>query len=201
MFESLSNARANLKAGATYAVQGPDDWLYYGQVGKDKSIVFFRLRTRELVDSSVIFNHAMMCRFVVSYPSVGRALRGGHWKFLGSYPVHPSLAEIRESIQWPVGTLDVCVWRNEKEVATTRVDDIAIQRSEIMAVWDAVYHVPGRLRVDYEGTGPGNTIGGPIWRERLIKQELARRFPDMPNHELPIDWVWLEGADDLCLPH
>ena len=201
MFEALLSAKANLKAGATYAVQGPDDWLYYGQVGTDKSIGFFRLRTRGLADSGAIFDNTMMCRFVVSYPSVGRALRSGHWKFLGMYLIHPFLETVRESIQWPVGTLDVSVWRDGNEVATTRVDDVSIQHSEIIAAWDAIYHVPGRLKVDYEGIGPGNTIGGPIWRERLIKQEIARMFPDMPSHELPTDWVWLESAGDLCLPH
>jgi hypothetical protein len=198
MFEAIPNAKANLKAGATYAVYGPDDWIYYGQLAKDKSIGFFRLRTHGLADEGEVLRSTLMCRFVVSYPSVGRALRSGNWKYLGTFPMHEALVIAREAIQWPVGTLNVSVWRDGKEVAITTVDDAAIQRSEIMAAWDAVYHVPERLKVDHDGAEPGNTIGGPIWRERLLKQEFAKRFPDKPFHELPTGWVWLESTIEFA---
>lgn len=200
MFEAILNAKANLKAGATYAIYGPDDWIYYGQLAKDKSIGFFRLRTRDLADDDEVFRSTLMCRFVVSYPSVGRALRSGNWKYLGTFPMQEALTMERETIQWPVGTLDVSVWRDGKEVAITTVDDAAIQCSEIMAAWDAIYHVPGRLQVDYDRAEPGNTIGGPIWRERLLKQEFAKRFPDNPFHDLPIGWVWLESTTEYARP-
>lgn len=200
MFEAIPNAKANLKAGAVYAIYGPDDWIYYGQFGKDKSMGFFRLRTRDLADEGEVLRSTLMCRFAVSYQSVGRALRSGNWKYLGTFPMYEALAIVRETIQWPVGTLDVSVWRDGKEVATTTVDDAAIRRSEIMAAWDAIYHVPERLKVDYDGAELGNTIGGPIWRERLIKQEFSKQFPEMPFHKLPTGWVWLEITTEYTRP-
>lgn len=59
-----------------------------------------------------------------------------------------------------------------------------------MAVWDAEHHIPGRLTADF-GFEPSEWhIGGPISRERKIKEEMARRYPDAPWHQLPAGWVF-----------
>jgi len=54
MFEALPKARAVLKAGTLYAVSGERDWIYFGQVARDKQIGFFRKRARKLIDPAEI---------------------------------------------------------------------------------------------------------------------------------------------------
>jgi len=58
-----------------------------------------------------------------------------------------------------------------------------------MAVWDAQHHVPKRLTADFGVEASEWHVGGPIWRERKVKEEMALRHPDKPWHSLPADWV------------
>jgi hypothetical protein len=124
----------------------------------------------------------------VGIPSITSALRSGRWKKLGRFCVVPALLEPRPSVQWPVGTLTVTVCTAGR-TWNTRVEDPAIQDMEIMAAWDAEAHVSSRLAADFgEEEAPWH-VGGPIRRERLIKQEMAARFPDTRWHKLPDDWI------------
>ncbi len=58
-----------------------------------------------------------------------------------------------------------------------------------MAEWDAEEHIPARLAADFDMGKAKWQVGGPIWRKRRIKEEMAARFPDQPWYELPADWV------------
>lgn len=83
----------------------------------------------------------------------------------------------------------VTVWSGGQACRTTSVDDPAIQELEIIAAWDAVSHVPKRLTADFGAEPPTWHIGGPVWRQRLVKEAYAERFPDQPSHRLPAGWV------------
>lgn len=189
IFEPAPKAKANLKAGAVYAVDGGEGWIYYGQVAADETLGFFGMRTAAVARPDAILTQPIMSRFVVALPSIGRALRSGHWKSLGRYALELSLQAASDSVQWPVGTLTVTVWRNGKPAFDARVEDPAIQDIERMSVWDAEHHVPARLKADFGAEPAAWHVGGPIWRERLVKEEMARRWPDRPEHRLPEDWV------------
>ena len=194
MFEEDPKARSDFKAGTLYAIWGIADWIYYGQVAVDKSVAFFSRRDRKIVAGADVLASPIMSRVGVDFASVGRALRSGSWKKLGKYPLRNELGSLRPVVQWPVGTLDVTVWIGHVQSRLTRVEDPSIQSLEIIAAWDAVHHIPARLAVDYAPDEAVHTvanvwsIGGPIWRERRVKEELARRF-GKPGHELPADWV------------
>jgi hypothetical protein len=194
MFEENPKARSDFKAGTLYAIWGIDDWIYYGQVTVDKTVAFYFRRDRKIASSADVLASPIMSRMGIVYASVGEALRSGAWKKLGRYPLRDELGSIRSVVQWPVGTLDVTVWIGQVPSRTTRVEDPSIQNLEIIAGWDAVYHVPARLAVDYAPDEAMHTVatawavGGPIWRERRVKEEYARRS-DKPYHELPADWV------------
>ena len=125
----------------------------------------------------------------VAYPSITRALRAGQWRKLGRYELVDALRSPQRVVQWPVGTLNVTVWEGAGTAHETRVEDPAIQDLEVMAVWDAQYHIPARLTADFGAEEPEWHIGGPIWRERRVKEEMAKRFADQPWHQLPPDWV------------
>lgn len=188
MFEEAPNARADMIGGSVYAVSGEGGWVYYGQVTPDKRVGFFRFRSRGVVEVADVLAAPVMTVISVGIPSITSALRSGRWKKLGRFGVVPALVEPRPSVQWPVGTLTVTVWTADGSW-NTRVEDPAIQNMEIMAAWDAEAHIPPRLTADYgEEEAPWH-VGGPISRERLIKQEMAARFPKMPWHRLPDDWV------------
>ena len=76
-----------------------------------------------------------------------------------------------------VGTLFVGVSDGDADY-DTRVEDPAIQDMEIIASWDAEQHIPARRTAD---VGPEDApwhVGGPVWRERRVKEDYARRFPD-----------------------
>jgi hypothetical protein len=60
--------------------------------------------------------------------------------------------------------------------------------------YDAEFHVPERLRLDYNGGVDAWLIGGSIRRERLKKQALARKFPDARRHQLPM--LFFEASSD-----
>lgn len=190
MFEEVSNARADMKAGTLYAASGENSWIYYGQITSEKKVGFFRRRDHAIADPDMILASPIMSIITVAYPSITRALRQGLWKKLGRLSVAKSLQKPQPSVQWPVGTLMVTIWEEGSENRDTTVDDPAIQEMELMAVWDAEHHLPARLTADF-GVEPGEWhIGGPIGRERKIKEEMARRFPDTPWHQLPADWVF-----------
>ena len=89
----------------------------------------------------------------------------------------------------PVGTLKVTVWEGAETIQETRVEDPAIQDVELMAAWDAQDQVPARLTADFGAEEPSWHVGGPIWRERKVKEELAKRFPEQARHQLPPEWV------------
>jgi hypothetical protein len=194
MFEENPKARSDLKPGTLYAIWGIAGWIYYGQVAADKSVAFYFRRDRKIASSADVLASPIMSRMTIVYASVGQALRSGAWKKLGRYPLRDELGSVRSVVQWPVGTLDVTVWIGQVASRTTRVEDPSIQNLEIIADWDAVYHVPARLAVDYapdeaiQTVATAWAIGGPIWRERRVKEEFARRS-DKLWHELPADWV------------
>jgi hypothetical protein len=190
-FRPLPSARANLKPGALYAIDGNDGFIYYGQVTPEKSIGFFCVRS-EVVSIPAALSAEVMSRFLVGYPSIGRAVRSGKWLSLGTHPVHTALRDQAATVQWPVGTTEVTIWKGGVVIGTTQVHDANIQDYEIIAAYDAEFHVPDRLRVDYNGNADAWSVGGSIKRERLKKQALAKKFPDAPWHQLPPDWVPIE---------
>jgi hypothetical protein len=189
MFEEQPTARADLTAGMLYAIAGSEGWIYYGQVTPEKRVGFFRRRDRKLSKASDVLAAPVMSVVTVGYPSITRALRIGRWKKLGRFPVVSELVAPRPSVQWPVGTLDVSVWLGDGPDHDTRVDDPAIQNMELMAVWDAEEHIPARLIADFGAEKAEWHVGGPIWRERRVKEEMAARSADQPWHQLPSDWV------------
>jgi hypothetical protein len=194
MFEQNPKARADFKAGTLYAISGLAGWIYYGQVAVDKSVAFYCRRDRDIAAAGDVLVAPVMSRIGVNPDSVGRALRSGAWKNLGRHPLRDGLESVRPTVQWPVGTLDVTVWIGPVRNRLTRVEDPAIQDMEIIASWDAVSHVPARLALDYAPDEAAHvvanawSIGGPIWRQRRVKEEFARRS-DKPWHQLPADWV------------
>jgi hypothetical protein len=189
MFDVDPKARADLKPGTLYAVAGEGKWVYYGQVTPDKSVGFFKRRDRDITPSEEVLAAPLMAVIGVAYPSIGRALRAGSWKKLGRYPLPEPLRSPRATVQWPVGTLQVTVWLGGVPKYETTVDDPAIQNMERMASLDAEDHVPQRLTADFGAEKAEWHIGGPIWRERWIKEQYALRFPDAPWHKLPTEWV------------
>ncbi|MBY0392786.1 MAG: hypothetical protein K2Q27_05930 [Novosphingobium sp.] len=188
MFEPKPTARADMTAGTLYALAGDGGWVYYGQVTPEKKVGFFRRRDREAVAPAFVLTEPVMAVTSVVYPSITRALRTGRWSKLGRFPLANELGAPRPSVQWPVGTLTVTVWVGDGPSHDTRVEDPAIQDMELMAVWDAVEHIPARLTADFGAEEADWHVGGPIWRERRVKEEMAARF-DQPWHRLPADWV------------
>src|ERR1700731_2842502 len=110
MFDADPKGRADLKPGTLYAVAGEGEWIYYGQVTRDKVIAFFRRRDRRVENVCDILASAIMSRIGVNYSSIGRALRSGVWKKIGRFELHSDLLKPDIRIQWPVGTLTVTVW-------------------------------------------------------------------------------------------
>lgn len=189
MFSNSPKARADLKPGTIYALVGEGGWIYYGQVTTGKSIGFFRRRDRDVAGIDTITAATLMAIISVGYPSITRALREGLWTKLGRFALHQALLTPPQIVQWPVGTLNVTVWDDSGDSFITRVEDPRIQNFEQMAVWDAVHHIPARLTADFGEKEPEWHVGGPIWRARKVKEEMAKRFPDAPWHQLPADWV------------
>lgn len=189
MFDPKPTARADLKAGTLYAIAGEGDWIYYGQVTPEKAIGIFRQRDKEPSEPNTVLAAPIMAVISVSYPSITRAIRSGRWQKLGRFPVVAELVAPRPSVQWSVGTLTVTVCIGDRPPYDTRVEDPAIQDMERMAVWDAEAHLPARLTADFGAEVAEWHIGGPIWRERRVMEEMARRCPDQPWQRLPEDWV------------
>jgi hypothetical protein len=188
VFQGKSTARVDMTAGTLYALAGDGGWVYYGQVTPEKKIGFFRRRDREVVEPRIVLAGSVMSVVTVAYPSITRALRVGLWSKLGRFHVTDELVAPRPSVQWPVGTLIVTVWGRDGLDHDTRVEDPVIQDMELMAVWDAVEHIPARLTADFGAEQADWHVGGPIWRQRRVKEEMAARF-DERWHQLPSDWV------------
>lgn len=189
MFENKPTARADMSAGALYAVGGEGGWIYYGQVTPERKVGFFRRRDRAPSAADDVLAAPIMSVISVGYPSITRAMRNGRWKKLGRFPVVAALIDPRPSVNWPVGTLNVTVCMGNAPDYSTRVEDPVIQEMELMAVWDADEHIPARLTADFGEEEAEWHVGGPLWRERRIKEETASRFADQPWHKLPDDWV------------
>lgn len=189
MFDPNPTARADLKPGTLYAMHGENDWIYYGQVSPEKVIGFFRRRDKYLEQPEMTLTSELMSVVCVAYPSIGRAIRSGRWKRLGRFALSDALNKPHYSVRWPFPELNVTVWCGEKACYVTGVDDPEIQNMERMAVWDAEFHIPARLTADFGEEAAEWHVGGPIYRERRIKEEYARRFPDRPEHRLPPNWV------------
>lgn len=189
MFSNNPNARADLKAGTLYAVTGEAGWIYYGQVTAEKMVGFFRRRDRDVAETESIIATPLMAVITVGYPSITRALREGLWTKLGRFELPQGLLTPTPTMQWSVGTLEVSVWECDGVLRNTRVEDPLIQNFEQMAVWDAIDRIPARLTADFGEEEPEWHVGGPIWRARKVKEEMAKRFPDAPWHQLPADWV------------
>ena len=187
-FTPFPRARASLTPGTLYAIDSDDGFIFYGQVTPEKRIGFFRARS-ELVSIPEALSAEVMSCFSVGYPSIGRALRSGKWLCLGRHPVHTALRMEAATVQWPVGTTEVTIWKSGVSIGTTQVHDPRIQDLEIIAAYDAEFHVAERLRVDYNGIEDAWSVGGSIRRERLKKEALAKKFPEAPWHQLPSSWV------------
>lgn len=189
MFERKPTARADMSAGALYAVAGEAGWIYYGQVTPEKMVGFFRRRDRMPATANDVLAAPIMSVITVRHPSITRAMRIGLWKKLGRFPVVYGLLEPRPLVQWSVGTLTVTVCIGGAPGYDTRVEDPVIQEMELMSAWEADEHVPARLTADFGEEEAEWHVGGSIWRERRIKEEMAVRFADQPWHKLPDDWV------------
>jgi hypothetical protein len=192
-FPALAKARADLSPGALYAIGGGDDFLYYGQVCSNKQLGFFRFRSRGVAAEEA---HAteIMSRFFVVFPSVGRALRSGHWLALGRFPLRPELDLEPVLVQWPVGTTTVTLLQGSHEIGVTDAADPKVQELEVASAYDAIAHVPNRLIADFLGSPDAWKVGGSVWRHRLMKEAFARRFPEQPWHRLPDNWVVTSDA-------
>ena len=188
MFQASATSRADLKSGTLYAVSGEAHWIYYGQVLPDKRIGFFHRRDHELADPSEILTRPLMGVVSVEYPSITRALRSGAWFKLGRFELVDDLQRPWPMVHWPVGTLTVGVSDGTHECDTS-VENPAIQNMEVIASWDAEYHIPARLTADFGKEEAAWHVGGPVWRERKVKEEYSRRFPGTPWHQLPHEWV------------
>ncbi|TXC73617.1 hypothetical protein FSZ31_02420 [Sphingorhabdus soli] len=188
MFEGKASSRADLKSGTLYAVAGEAQWIYYGQVTTDKRVGFFRRRDRDVASTTDILSTPPMAVIGVGYSSITRAMRSGSWSKLGRFELIRSLKEPWPMVQWPVGTLIVSVSDSDAQY-DTRIEDPAIQNMEIAAIWDAEQDIPARLTADFGKEEAAWQIGGPVWRERRVREEYARRFPEAPWHQLPPDWV------------
>lgn len=189
MSAASPKARADLGEGTVFAICGEEGWIYYGQVTPAKRIAFFRRRDREVSGLGEIVAACVMSQVMVAYPSIGRAIRAGVWTRLGRHQLHPDLSAMPDTVQWPAGTLTVTVWSAGKASHTTRVEDPAIQDLEIVAAWDAIDHIPKRLTADFGIEPAAWHVGGPVWRQRRVKEAYEVRFPDQPRHRLPMDWI------------
>jgi hypothetical protein len=188
-FPTMPGARANLTPGALYAVDGGDGFVYYGQIAENQQFGALCHRS-EAISPEAALATEIMSRFSLSLPSVGRALRSGAWVFLGRHTIRNELKQEPILVQWPVGTTTVTLWDGSKQLRDTAASDPSIQNLEVIAAYDAIHHVPQRLRADFEKPADAWRAGGSVLRHRLQRQDLAARFPN--QHQLPEDWVWAQ---------
>ena len=187
-FPTLAKARADLAAGALFCIGGSDGFLYYGQVCPNKQIGFFRFRSKG-VDAAGAQACAVMSRFTVGYHSIGRALRSGHWLALGRVPIRLELELEPVLVQWPAGSTTVILWQGAHEIGMTDAWDPTVQKLQVIAAYDAIHHVPERLVADFSESPDSWKVGGSVRRHRLLAEDLAKRFPEQPWHQLPENWV------------
>jgi hypothetical protein len=187
-FPKDPKARASFSAGTIYAVS-IDDFIFYCQVAENQSLGFFKIRSNELLEIDEILTWPIMSRFGISRPSLGRALKEGHWKKLGKGVLNLELSQPAPIVQWPVGELTVSIWLDGAIVKETSAFDPKIQSYEIIMAYDAISHVPERLSVDYVDDPEQFESGGTVWRQRKLKEYLAIKFPTAPYHQLPDEWV------------
>lgn len=187
-FPKDPKARASFSQGTIYAVS-VDDFIFYCQVAVNQSLGFFKVRSNELLDINDVLSYPIMSRFGISRPSLGRALKEGHWKKLGKGKLNVELSQSAPSVQWPVGELKVSVWLDGAVIKETSAFDPQIQSYEIIMAYDAISHVPERLSVDYADDPEQFESGGTVWRQRKLKEYLATKFPTAPYHKLPDEWV------------
>ena len=188
-FPTVKNARASFVSGTVYAV-AVDDFIFYAQVAANESFGFFNFRSEYLLSIEEVVNFPIMSRFGISHPSVGRALREGYWKKLGKMVLIPELNVSVPTVQWPERETNVSVWLEGEVVKETSAFDPDIQSLEIIMAYDAIYHVPERLKVDYEKNSEEFEYGGSVWRQRKLKEHMANKFPTMPHHQLPSNWIF-----------
>lgn len=171
-------ARGSLRPGTVYAISGQEGWIYWAQVKSELEVGFFGYRSRELGDTGEALASEVVLELTVSHPSIGRALRSGAWKKLGTFPIGQSLAINRPRVHWSdvdlemghtqVNVLDLT--KNESSV--TSADDPAIQHLELAAAWDAEYHVPERLAVVFGDKQPAPYALGNV---AFMRQQMVGR--------------------------
>jgi hypothetical protein len=191
-FPQKPNARADLKPGALYAIDGGDGFVYFGQVASRGDFGFFRYRSHTVSAAEPLLA-PVMSRFLVHHPTVRGALRLGIWLKVGRFEVRKELTEDPILVQWPVGTLTVNLWKGSKLIGTKQAHDPEIQDLEVMSAYDAISHVPERLRADFDRPADAWRVGGSVWRERRKKEHLASANPQQAWHQLPKNWVRVEG--------
>ncbi len=168
-----------------YAVDGGEGWTYYAQVTPTRDFGFFRFRSLGIVGHAAALASPIMCRLLIDARSVPRAIQTARWVKVGKEPIHSALLGPRICVQWPSGTSGVIVWQVravggtlQSENRETTIDDPTIQDIEMGASWDAVQHVPDRLKADYGEEAADWHVGGPVWRARRVAVEMARRHPE-----------------------
>ncbi len=150
-----------------YAVSGQDGWIYWAQVKSELEIGFFRYRSKGHSEAEVVLTHEIMVELTLSIPSIGRALRSGAWKKIGVHPIGESLAEQRKKVHWSEGDDFATVHSLGQEGEyRTSIDDPEIQNLDIIAAWDAEFHIPSRLTAEFEQKPEKNRFGGPMWQMR-----------------------------------
>lgn len=188
-FPKDPKAKASFVPGTLYAV-AVDDFIFYCQVAANQSLGFFRVRSNNILEIKEILRYPIMSRFGISRPSLGRALRDGYWIKLGKGNLKQELSEPAPTVQWPVGELKVSVWLDGKIVKETSAFDPEIQSFEMVNAYDAIFHVPERLLVDYTKDSEEFESGGTVWRQRKLKEYLANKYSTAPHHQLPDGWVY-----------
>lgn len=191
LFTPQPKARSDRKAGTLYAVDGDAGWVYYGQYAADGTMGFFRFRSAQLAPADEVLRQPLMSRIFLMPGATGRGLRDGRLHKMGRYPVHAALRERALAAVWPVGSIMLTVMRGGDTLYEARMDDPRIQDLEIAAAWDSV-HLPDRLVADFGAERPAFPVGGLIWRVRKEREEEARLHRDLPGHELPDGWIWLQ---------
>lgn len=102
------------------------------KLASNKQVGFFRFRSQTLALAEALVL-GLMSRFAVQYSSIGAALRAGTWLSLGKQPLLKELKVEPALVQWPVGTLEVTLWKGASVVGTTQVHDPSIQNLEVIS--------------------------------------------------------------------
>lgn len=198
-FPPSPNARAGFRVGTVYAIDAGDSYIYYGQIDVDQSAGFFKYRTMKLSPAEEALGSAVMSRLGVCHQSIGEAVRAGTWLKLGRYPLNQELEESQFLVMWPFMSTHVTVWKGNKEIRSTVLHDPEIQDLQIMIVYDAARNIPGRLPAEFRSGSAAWHLGGTVMRERFLREEEARRYPDLAYCALPEGWVYLERPPGIAV--